>query len=61
MDLDLFLKCNKIKDMKITVADMVEALAGSAEVELSANKKQVRRIGNKALPEKTAKEGKAAN
>lgn len=41
--------------MKITNDKIVEALADSTALELSADKKSVRRAGNKVLPEKQAK------
>ena len=55
--------------MKVTEADIAAALEGATEVEVSKNKKQVRRAENKALPALEAKregnqkkrEAKAAN
>jgi hypothetical protein len=55
--------------MKVAEAEIAEALEGATEVEVSKNKKQVRRAGNKALPALEAKkdgnqkkrEAKAAN
>ena len=45
--------------MKIKEADIVEALADSKEVEVSTDKKKLRRKGNKAVPpfEKKESEG----
>lgn len=47
------MNCNKVKQMKIKEADIVEAIKSSTEVELSKDNKKVRRIGNKALPAKS--------
>lgn len=55
VDLTKFMQCNKIKQMEgISIAKIVEACAGSKEVEISKDKKQVRRVNNKELPEKQA-------
>jgi hypothetical protein len=44
--------------MKVTEADFPEALVGSETVEISKDKKQVRRVGNLALPKlENKKEG----
>ena len=48
-----FLNCNKIKAKGVKdVKVIAEAVADSTELELSDDKKSVRRAGNKALPEK---------
>lgn len=47
-----FLNCNKVKEMKISAAEIAEAVTDSSEVDLSEDKTKVRRAGNKALPEK---------
>lgn len=41
--------------MKVTDTEIAEAIVGSEEVELSKDKKQVRRVGNKAAPALEAK------
>jgi hypothetical protein len=51
--LSLFLNCNKIKSLDTNVEAIAEALAGSEELEMKEDKSAVRRVGNKALPEKT--------
>ena len=53
MNLKHFLNCNKIKAKGIKdIAVIAEAIADCADLELSDDKKSVRRAGNKALPEK---------
>ncbi len=56
----MFLNCNKIKEMKVKAPEIVEALEGSDKVEVSEDKKKVRRVGNTDLPPKPVKEAKAA-
>lgn len=53
------MNCNKIKEMKIKIAEIVEALEGSDKVEVSEDKKKVRRTGNPELPPKPVKDAKA--
>ena len=53
IDLKLFLNCNKIKSMGIDVKMIVEACSESKEVEVSKDKKMIRRLDNKELPAKT--------
>ena len=53
IDLEVFQKCNAIKKMNLTIADIAKACADSKELELSKDKKKIRRASNKALPEKT--------
>jgi hypothetical protein len=50
------MNCNKIKTLKIKEADVVEALKDSAEVEVSADHKKLRRKGDKPVPELDKKE-----
>lgn len=45
--------------MKVKAADIVEALEGSDKVEVSADKKKVRRTNNQPLPPKPVKDAKA--
>jgi len=56
IDLTFILSCNKIKQFKLKDApvDIADAVKESAEVELSADLKQIRRKGSKALPELSA-------
>ena len=54
IDLKLMLNCNKIKNMGITVEQIVEACQDSKEIEISKDKKMVRRMKNKELPPKVA-------
>jgi hypothetical protein len=53
------MNCNKIKEMKIKAAEIAEALEGSDKVEVSEDKKKVRRVGNTELPPKPVKDAKA--
>ena len=47
-----FLNCNKVKSMGIGVEKIAAAIAdGSDKLEMSKDKKKLRRIGNPALPE----------
>jgi hypothetical protein len=48
-----FLNCNKVKQLKISAADIAAACADSEEVDVSNDKLKVRRHENKALPEKS--------
>ena len=48
-----FLNCNKIKASGHTAEDCVAACATSTLVEAEKTKKAIRRMGNKALPEKS--------
>lgn len=50
IDLSLFLNCNKIKKMKITEDQIAESCVDSELVELSDDKKMIRRKENKAMP-----------
>jgi hypothetical protein len=45
------MQCNKIKSLKIKDSDIVDALKTSEAIEVSADKKKVRRVGNKPIPE----------
>ena len=56
IDLTYILSCNKIKQFKLkdATADIAEAIKESAEVEMSADLKQIRRKGSKAVPELSA-------
>lgn len=45
-----FLNCNKVKQLKITAADISAACVDSDQVEISTDKLKVRRSENKALP-----------
>jgi hypothetical protein len=53
VDVAAFLKCNKVKKMNATTEMIAEAVASSEQLELNEDKTQLRRKGNKALPEKT--------
>lgn len=53
IDLKLMLNCNKIKSLGITIDEIVDACKNSTEVEVSKDKKQIRRMKNKDLPAKT--------
>ena len=57
-----FLNCNKVKNMNIKAADIATAIAGgpSEKLELSKDKKTLRRIGNPDLPEQQRKRDKKA-
>lgn len=44
------MNCNKIKQLKAKSEDIIEAVKDSKDVELSKDKKKVRRAGNAALP-----------
>ena len=51
IDLDLFLKCNKVIKAGWTKEDLIEGIKTSELVELSSDNKKVRRKDNKPLPE----------
>jgi len=53
IDLTLFLNCNKVKKMGITVSQIVKAVGDSKLVELSDDDKSIRRKENKPLPVQT--------
>jgi hypothetical protein len=51
------MNCNKVKKMNVTADEIAKAVADSDEVEVSKDHKQIRRKGNKALPELKQKDG----
>lgn len=51
IDLDLFLKCNKVKKAKWTKENIIEGVKLSTEIELSENNNKIRRKNNRKLPE----------
>lgn len=53
IDLDLFLKCNKIIKSKWTKEDLISGIKLSSEIELNDNSSKVRRKDNPPLPELT--------
>jgi hypothetical protein len=53
VSLEVFQKCNNIKKMSLSIEDIANACADSKLVEISEDKKKIRRTANKALPEKT--------
>lgn len=55
VDLKLFLNCNKVKNMGIDVAEIVDACADSETVQISKDKKMIRRMKNQELPPKVEK------
>lgn len=55
IDLKLFLNCNKVKNMGIDVQEIVDACADSETVQVSKDKKMIRRTKNKELPPKVDK------
>ena len=55
IDLQLFLNCNKVKNMGIDIKDVVDAWGDSETVELSKDKKMIRRMKNKELPARNEK------
>lgn len=59
VELSVIQKCNAIKNMKLKDADIVAALEGSKDVEVSKDNKSIRRANNQALP--AAPEGKDKN
>ena len=61
IDLKLFLNCNKVKNMCIDVQDIVDACGDSEAVEVSKDKKMIRRVKNKELPARNEKGKKRDN
>jgi hypothetical protein len=61
IDLKLFLNCNKVKNMNIDVQDIVDACGDSEAVEVSKDKKMIRRVKNKELPARNEKGKKRDN
>jgi len=53
VNIEIFLACNKIKKLGVSVADIAEAVKNSTELDLSEDKKSISRKNNRALPEKT--------
>jgi hypothetical protein len=53
VELEVFQKCNNIKKLNLKIEDIVAACADSKLLEVSKDKKMIRRVGNKELPEKT--------
>lgn len=53
IDMKLFLNCNAIKKLGSEIKDIVEACKDSKNVEISKDKKMIRRTANKELPAKT--------
>ena len=51
IDLELFLKCNKIKNAGWTKEELKEGIKESSEIELDESTEKVRRKNNKELPE----------
>ena len=51
IDLDYFLKCNKVKNAGWTKEELKEGINESKELELDNTTEKVRRINNKELPE----------
>ena len=51
IDLDYFLKCNKVKNAGWTKEELKEGIKESKEIELDNTTEKVRRINNKELPE----------
>ena len=51
LDIAEILNCNKVKKMNITSDQIAEAVKDSQQVEVSEDRKKVRRAGKKALPE----------
>ena len=51
IDLDFFLKCNKIKNAGWTKEELKEGIKESSEIELDESTEKVRRKNNKELPE----------
>jgi hypothetical protein len=60
LDLDLIMNCNKIKSLGVSKERIVEACKTSSEVDISADGNQIRRKGNKSLPESKFKSKKLA-
>ena len=66
IELSFILACNKVKSFKLKNPndEVAEAVKDSTEVEVSADRKQIRRKGTKALPELSAskkRDAKAAS
>lgn len=57
MEVSHVMNCNKIKTLKVKQEDLVDSLATSTEVELSADGKKIRRKGGKAVPTLQPKDG----
>ena len=57
MNISDLMNCNKVKSMKISEKEIADSVKDSTDVEASADGKQVRRKGNKALPALTPKDG----
>ena len=55
IDLKLFLNCNKVKNMGIDLQEIIDACADSATVEISKDKKMIRRMKNQELPPRSEK------
>ena len=51
IDLDLFLKCNKVKNAGWTIDEIKKALNESTKLEFNEDKNKIRRKNNKPLPE----------
>lgn len=51
IDIDMIMKCNKIKNMNISKETLVASIKNSTEVEADAKGDKIRRKGNKSLPE----------
>lgn len=49
--LEFFEKCNNIKKLEASTANIIEAVKDSQELELNESQTAVRRVGNKELPE----------
>jgi hypothetical protein len=58
LELDLIMNCNKIKSLAVSKERIVEACKTSTEVEINAAGNQIRRKGNKPLPESKFKSKK---
>ena len=56
--IDSILKCQRIKNLKTNKEQIIEAIHGSAIVELNAAKDSLRRINNKLLPVLKSKKNK---
>lgn len=55
IDLKLFLNCNKVKNMGIDMEEIIDACTDSQSVEISKDKKMIRRMKNKELPPRNEK------
>jgi len=47
------MNCNKVKELKLTIEDVVKSVKDSDQVEVDADNKKIRRKDNKALPPKS--------